>query len=278
MTLAAAREGLGSMFRATMRSAIEGARTSAQLDDLSRKIWQAHAAETVTDAEAQGLAETPHTRRGAIREAVAPIGIPLGRVSLFPAKRLQWAPERSLAIERRRRLARSGPMPPALASRFTTGQLSVLRIVGDEIARNGACALCIDAIAARAGVSRRLAQAAIRLAEGDGLLIIQERRHQGRENDPNVVRIISREWLQWLRRGGRSAAPALLGNIGCESMRPTDRGDQQGRIVDTEPEKGCRQAAGDLDRSDRARIRVGVERAELCGKRKSADGRTNGAA
>lgn len=245
------------MFHATMRGAIEAARTLAQLDDLSRKIWQAHAAETVADAEAQGLAETLHTRRNAIRESVAPIGIPLGRVTLFPAKRLQRAPERSVAIERRRRLAFSGPMPPALGSRFTTGQLSVLRIVGDEVARNGACGLCIDAIAARAGVSRRLAQAAIRLAEGDGLLTIQERRHQGRKNDPNVVRIISREWLQWLRRGGRSAAPALLGGIGCKKLHPTDKGDPQRQVVDTGPKKGCRQAAGDLDRSDRARIRAG---------------------
>ena len=170
------------MFHATMRSAIEGARTLAQLDDLSRTIWQAHAAETVTDAEAQGLAETAaYPQEPAISEAVAPVGIPLGRVTLFPPKRLQRAPERSVAIERRRRLACSGPMPPALASRFTTGQLAVLRIVGDEMARNGACGLCIDAIAARAGVCRRLAQGAIRLAEGDGLLTIQERRHQGRK-------------------------------------------------------------------------------------------------
>lgn len=245
------------MFHATMRSAIEGARTLAQLDDLSRTIWQAHAAETVTDAEAQGLAETLHTRRSAIREALTPVGIPLGRVTLFPPRRLQRAPERSVAIERRRRLACSGPMPPALASRFTTGQLAVLRVVGDEMARNGACGLCIDAIAARAGVCRRLAQAAIRLAEGDGLLTIQERRHQGRKSDPNVVRIISREWLQWLRRGGRSAAPALLAGIGCKTLHSTDKSDPQKRVVDTEAKKGCRRAAVDLDRSDRTRILAG---------------------
>ena len=245
------------MFHATMREAIDGARTLAQLDSLSRTIWQAHAAETVTDSEAQGLAEALHTRRAAIREAVVPVGIPLGRVTLFPPKRLQRAPERSVAIERRRRLACSGPMPPALASRFTTGQLAVLRVVGDEMARNGVCGLCIDAIAARAGVCRRLAQAAIRLAEGDGLLTIQERRHQGRKSDPNVVRIISREWLQWLRRGGRSVAPALLGSIGCKSVRPTDRGDPQRRVVDAEASKGCRRAAVDLDGSVSTRIRAG---------------------
>ncbi|MCJ2087061.1 hypothetical protein MKK88_13855 [Methylobacterium sp. E-005] len=130
------------MFHATMRSAIEAARTLAQLDSLSRTIWQAHAAETITDEEAQGLAELLHTRSSAVRDTVAPVGIPLGRVTLFPPKPYQRAPERSVAIERRRRLACSGPMPPALASRFTTGQLAVLRIVGDEMARNGACGLC----------------------------------------------------------------------------------------------------------------------------------------
>lgn len=245
------------MFHATMSAAIGGATTLAQMDALSRQIWQAHDAGAVTDDEAQGLAERLHARRGAIREAVAPVGIPLGRATLFPPKPLQRAPERSIAIARRRRLAFSGPMPPALGARFTTGQLAVLRIVGDEMARNGACGLCIDAIAARAGVCRRLAQAAIRLAEGDGLLTIQERRHQGRKSDPNVVRIISREWLQWLRRGGRSTAPALLGGIGCKSLRPTDTGDPQGQGVDTEPKRGCRGAAGDFGRSASPRIRAG---------------------
>jgi hypothetical protein len=95
---------------------------------------------------------------------------------------------------------------PAFASRCTTGQLAVLTIVGDEMARNGACGLCVDAIAVRAGVCRRLAQGAIRLAEGDGLLTIQERRYQVRKRDSNMLRIISWEWLAWLRRGGRSAA------------------------------------------------------------------------
>ena len=51
-------------------------------------------------------------------------------------------------------------MPPALACKFTTGELAVLRIVGDEVRASGLCGLCIDAIAARAGVCRRLAQSA----------------------------------------------------------------------------------------------------------------------
>lgn len=67
------------MFHVTMRAVIDDARTLAQLDDLSRRIWQAHASGAVTDAEAQGLAESLHTRRSAVCEAVVPVGIPLGR-------------------------------------------------------------------------------------------------------------------------------------------------------------------------------------------------------
>src|SRR3954467_11454801 len=189
------------MFRETMGAAINGARTLAQMDELSRQIWQAHTSGAVDDAGAQSLAERLQERRGSIRAGVGPVGVPAGRVSLFPPRRRPVSPDRIASRDRRRLLACSGPMPPALASRFTTGQLAVLRILADEVAEKGVCGLCIDAIAARAGVCRRLAQGAIRLAEGDGLLTIQERRHQGRRSDPNLIHILSREWQAWMRRG-----------------------------------------------------------------------------
>lgn len=108
-----------------------------------------------------------------------------------------------------------------------------VRIVADEVATKGMCGICIDAIAARAGVCRRLAQGAIRLAEGDGLLTVEERRHQGRKNSPNLVRIISREWQAWMRRGGsrkqhRSVFTSGPGGqpkaTGCKTVHPTDKG------------------------------------------------------
>ena len=200
------------MFHATMAAAIDGARTLAQMDELSRQIWQAHTSGAVDDAGAQSLAERLHERRS-IRAGIMPVGIPAGRVSLFPPRRRPVSPDRIASRDRRRLLACSGPMPPALAARFTTGQLAVLRIVADEVTEKGVCGLCIDAIAARAGVCARLAQAAIRLAEGDGLLTVQERRHQGRRSDPNLIRIISREWQAWMRRARR---------IGCKTLHPTD--------------------------------------------------------
>src|ERR1700712_5608723 len=208
------------MFRETMGAAIDGARTLAQMDERSRQIWQAHASGAVDDAGAQSLAERLHQRRGSIRAGIVPVGVPAGRVSLFPPRRRPVSPDRIASRDRRRLLACSGPMPPALASRFTTGELAVLRIVADEVAEKGVCGLCIDAVAARAGVCRRLAQAAIRLAEGDGLLTIQERRHQGRRSDPNLIRIISREWQAWMRRA-RGMQPK---GGGCNSLHPTDKG------------------------------------------------------
>jgi hypothetical protein len=201
------------MFRETMAAAIDGARTLAQMDELSRQIWQAHTSGAVDDAGAQSLAERLHERRGSIRAGIVPVGVPAGRVSLFPPRRRPVSPDRIASRDRRRLLACSGPMPPALAARFTTGELAVLRIVADEVTEKGVCGLCIDAIAARAGVCARLAQAAIRLAEGDGLLTIQERRHQGRRSDPNLIRIISREWQAWMKRARR---------IGCKTLHPTD--------------------------------------------------------
>ena len=213
------------MFHATMAAAIDGARTLARMDELSRSIWQAHGSGAVTDDEAQGLAESLHARRNAIRGALTPVGIPAARGgTLFPPKRPQRAANRTESQSRRRRLAASGPMPPALACRFTTGQLAVLRIVADEIVTRGVCGLCVEAIAARAGVCPRWAQVALRLAEGDGLLVIQERRHRGRKNDTSLIRIISDEWRQWLRRGRRSRPEAHRVNSasphGYESSNP----------------------------------------------------------
>lgn len=262
------------MFHATMAAAIDGARTLAQMDELSRQVWQAHASGAVDDAGAQGLAERLHARRGEIRAGIRPVGIPAGRASLFPPRRVPTSPDRAASRDRRRLLACSGPMPPVLAARFTTGQLAVLRIVADAVAAGGVCGLCIDAIAARAGVCRRLAQGAIRLAEGDGLLTIQERRHQGRKNEPNLVRIISREWQAWMRRARR--LPAEGG--GCKPLHPTDRGVKFGEKSANGTVKSSAGTAGSPSPSRHVGTGRGSRRRpELCRTGMRADGMTNAA-
>src|SRR3954449_4009984 len=205
-----------------MTAAIDGARTLTRLDHLSRSIWQSLAAGAVGDDDAQALAERLHACRAVLRGEIKPVGLPPGRPSLFPPRRLQRAPKRPVAIARRRHLAASGPMPPALACKFTVSELAVLRIIGDEVCQHGQCARCVDEIAARAGVCRRMVQNALREAARLGLLAVEERRREGRRNLPNVVRIIAKEWTSWLARGGRSSRPIAAPVRGCKKLRPTD--------------------------------------------------------
>src|SRR3954466_12843565 len=206
-----------------MAAAIDDARTLTRLDHLSRSIWQGLAAGAVVDDDAQTLAERLHARRSVLRGDLKPVGIPPGRASIFPPRRLQRAPKRPVAIARRRHLAASGPMPPSLACRFTVGELAVLRIVGDEVRQHGHCDRCVDELAARAGVCRRMVQNAIREAARLGLLTIEERRREGRRNLPNVLRIVAKAWTSWLARGGQSRDSSVAPLIGCKKMRPTDK-------------------------------------------------------
>src|SRR5271156_2616162 len=125
------------MFTDQLTRAIAAARTP-QLDHLSADDAQA-AAEAIRERK---LASAP--------KAPPP-----------PKARQQRSPDRQASIARRRHLAASGPMPPALAARFTQAEMAALRIIGDECRVHGCCALHIDAIAARAGVCRTTAQNAI---------------------------------------------------------------------------------------------------------------------
>jgi len=187
-------------------AALDGARTLAAIDDLAKDLWKEHGAGRIGDTEAENLAGRLEVRRREIRPkditAVRAPHVARALSSYFPAKRKPpVSPDRARSRDRRRRLAFSGPMPTALAAPYTVGQLAVLRIVADEVRARGLCALPLGAIAAKAGVCMTMARDAIRLAAGDGLVIIQERRRSKAPNLPNVVRIVSREWLTWIRRG-----------------------------------------------------------------------------
>src|SRR3954463_10842733 len=242
-----------------MAAAIDGARTLTQLDHLSRSIWQGLAAGAVADDDAQALAERLHARRSVLRGDLKPVGIPAGRPSIFPLRRPQRAPKRPVAIARRRHLAASGPMPPALACKFTVSELAVLRIIGDEVRQHGCCDRCVDELAARAGVCRRMVQNAIREAARLGLVTVEERRREGRRNLPNVIRIIAKEWTSWLARGGRSSRPSAEPLIGCKKLRPSDNSDKTQRSRISEPPFATKRQQAEAWRNNRSgyRGRVG---------------------
>jgi hypothetical protein len=145
-------------------SAAASARTSAALDELARLTWRAHAEGAMSDAGAEAVSEALQARRKAFATRRA---FPPARPARA-ARRHPRSPDRAQSIERRRRQASSGAMPPMLAARFTVGEQSVLAVVAREMQKRQACVLCVDAIAALAGVSRRTAQSAMRAAEAIG--------------------------------------------------------------------------------------------------------------
>lgn len=209
-------------------TAIGGTSSLATLEGFARSIWVDWGEGRITDDQVQSLAETIEVRRREVRgrdrvavrapEVVVSAKM-ASRPSHFPLRRPQpVSPDRRASIERRRRLAASGPMPPALACRFTTGELAALRIVADEVRERGACRLTLGEIAARAGIGITTARNALRYAARDGLVTIEERRRDKRPNLPNVVRIVSREWSLWLTRSkSRTIEPSKGGSKKPES-------------------------------------------------------------
>lgn len=183
---------------------IDGAIARAELDAIGRSLWAAVAAGQVTEADAEGIAARLHARQMGPR--------PKSQGMRYACRRQTTrSADRQRRLERRRRLAASGPMPPALAAKFTVGQLAALRIVGDEVRAHGACDRCLDEIAARAGVSRSTAKAALREAQRLGLLTVSERRRPGAKSLTNLVRIVGQAWLSWLRIGPERSAPGIGG-------------------------------------------------------------------
>jgi hypothetical protein len=104
-------------------------------------------------------------------------------------------------LERRRRIAASGAMPPAIAARFTTGEQAALAVVAGEVRRTGRCELAVGAIAGRAAVSASTVRNALRVARRLGLVRVEERKVTAWRNDTNVVRVTSPEWSVWIAKG-----------------------------------------------------------------------------
>src|SRR3982751_2625719 len=174
------------MFAEQLRRAVE-ASPRVELAKVASLLWRAYAAGQVTEAEAQALSDLIEARR-ALPAPPKPLRQRLGSRPRSPA-----------SMERRRRWAASGALPPALAARFTLAEIAVLAVIAAEVLRHSRCTLVIGHIAALAGVSETTVRNALRAARGLGLLTIEEQRASPWRNAPNVVRIISHEWLGWLR-------------------------------------------------------------------------------
>jgi hypothetical protein len=211
----------------------------AEIDQIIKDAWCHHTHGRISENEIEALDEAARTRRDALK-ARPPLPAPR-----LPRPGRQRSPDRQASIERRRRLVASGPLPPPLAARFSWGEIAVMRIIGDECRAKGFCDLHIDAIAARAGVHRTTVQNALREAQGKGevpglpIILVQERRRAGQRSLTNIIRIVSKEWSDWLRKGPRWPADGVGSNCTTDKkLSPTDT-----RIIKESDAPGRREAA-----------------------------------
>src|SRR4051812_2272112 len=164
------------MFAEQLRRAVE-ASPRVELTKVSALLWKAYAAGTVSESDAADLGALIEARKAA------------GAVMKNPRRPVGTRPRTSASMDRRRRWAASGRLPPQIAVRFTLADQAVLAVVAAEAAKWGACTLTLDHIAAWAGVCRSTVKNALREARRHGLLHIEERRLSAWRNAPNRITV-----------------------------------------------------------------------------------------
>src|SRR4051812_32398517 len=116
------------MFAAELRRAVEAA-PRVKLPDVAAVLWRAYGAGQVSEAEAEELSGLIEARKA----------LPIAPAA--PRKPVGSRPRTDASLERRRRWAASGRLPPALAMKFTTAEAAVLAVVAVEAAKHGRCTL-----------------------------------------------------------------------------------------------------------------------------------------
>jgi hypothetical protein len=159
----------------------------ATLPDITKALWAANLAGQITDTDAEALDEAIRAR--AAVAAIAPSS----------PRRVGSRPRTDASMMRRRRLAASGRMPPAIAAHYTLAEQAVLAVVATQVARHQRCYLAATMIAAIAGVSPSTVKAALRRARDLGHLLAQVRPRPGGRHDTTIRTIIAPEWVAWLR-------------------------------------------------------------------------------
>ena len=215
-----------------IEAALAGPLTGPALEEIARIMWRAFAEEAFDWAEAERLDGLIRERQARMKAAGGAGGLGsaggLRRASAALCEALAAArrprtprsPDRQASVERRRRVASSGALPPGPAGWLTEGQRAVLTVVGREAARGvPSCTWPIAKIAALAGVERTTVQGALRLARGLGLVRVRQRRRWGARSDTNVVTVEDPAWWGWLKRHPKRAADEASSSGGGGSKR-----------------------------------------------------------
>jgi hypothetical protein len=206
-------EVLANPIALTLYRDIDACKNPDQLHAITRLLWERYGAGQLNDYEASYIASCIERRRPVSQLTKANKFTVLSfRSSRFISRQRPRSPNRQASRDRRRMLGGSSALPPNLRSLFTEGQRAVLCVVYDEIRDHGYCDKPNDWIAARAGVCRTTVQTAMHEGRRVGLLKITERPQPGRKNLPNLVEVVSAEWIAWIKRGPKAHVPSRIGS------------------------------------------------------------------
>lgn len=139
-------------------------------------------------------ATKPHERQAAGRAAE--------RVVTSTRRNRVTPAVRSKEIQRRRKWASGGNMPPEIRACYSEAERAALAVIADRCRKKGHCDLCLDEIARIAGVSRTSVQNAIRKARSKDCehISVRERPQTFGKNLTNVIKIVSLSWRGWITR------------------------------------------------------------------------------
>jgi hypothetical protein len=216
-------------------AAAAGARNSRALDELSRLTWRAHGEGHVTDADAEAVSAAVRARQQAFAAGKA-FGPPPPEKAAYaprrPVRRWPRSPDRRKSLQRRRQLAGSGMLPPALRGYYTQGEAACLAVIAQEVRSRGLCDLSNAKIAALAGVeSRTTVRNALAAAVRLGHATRELRPIEAFRNDTNIIRLVDRGWLAWLRLGrkeGGSKSVARTHGFSFFKRKPGEKGTKTG--------------------------------------------------
>ncbi|TXN05813.1 helix-turn-helix domain-containing protein [Methylobacterium sp. WL103] len=185
----------------------------AALPAVASALWKAFGEGHLSEADAEALSGLIEARQ--LTERPADLS---QRPTGSPRKAVGSRPRTDASMERRRRWAASGRLPPAIAARFTLAEQAVLAVIAVEVAKRGRCALAIGAVASLAGVSETSVRRALREARTLGLITVDERRLSRFRNDTNLITVVDQAWAAWLRLARRSTG---VGG-GCQTRQGTN--------------------------------------------------------
>lgn len=124
------------------------------------------------------------------------------RVLARARRRPVTSEQRSKEIQRRRKWASAGNMPPEIRGYYSEAERAALGVVADRCRKKGFCDLCLDEIARLAGVGRTSVQNAIRKARSKGVehISVRERPQRSGKSLTNIIKIVSSSWRGWIER------------------------------------------------------------------------------